>query len=371
MTTLQFHPVADIFPLINGADFDALKADISANGLLEAIWLHPDGRIIDGRNRYRACCDLGVEPDFRTYSGSLDTSALVQFVVSLNLKRRHLDSGQKAFVALEVERVLADAARERERERKTQPRNFTDELLTNQRFEKSITDVSSSSAQAAVILGTNRQYVSDAKRIQEHAPDLAQAVKSGDMKITEARRQLQRRTVAEETPPMPQATYRIIYADPPWKYGNQGLDDYGHAERHYPAMSIADLCALDVRSLADADAVLFLWVTSPLLAECFAVIEAWGFTYKTSFVWDKVRHNFGHYNSVRHELLLVCTRGSCLPDAPTLFDSVQAIERTEHSVKPEEFRQIIDTLYTRGRRIELFARRDAPGWERWGNECNN
>jgi N6-adenosine-specific RNA methylase IME4 len=366
MTTLQFHPVADIFPLINGADFDALRADIAANGLLEAIWLHPDGRIIDGRNRYRACCEIGVTPDFRIYSGSLDTPALVQFVVSLNLKRRHLDSGQKAFVALEVERVLGEAARERQGQRNDlHPTSFKD-------LNKVDDPMSTRAAeQAAQIIGTNRQYVSDAKRIQEQAPDLAAAVKQGDMKITEARRQLQRRTVAEETPAMPTTTYRVIYADPPWKYGNQGLDDYGHAERHYPAMNIAELCSLNVRTLADADAVLFLWVTSPLLAECFAVIEAWGFTYKTSFVWDKVRHNFGHYNSVRHELLLVCTRGSCLPDAPTLFDSVQTIERTEHSVKPEEFRQIIDALYTTGRRIELFSRREAAGWERWGNECSN
>jgi hypothetical protein len=60
------------------------------------------------------------------------------------------------------------------------------------------------------------------------------------------------------------------------------------------------------------------------------VIEAWGFTYKTSFVWDKVRHNYGHYNSVRHELLLVCTRGSCTPDEPTpMPDSVVVEERSD------------------------------------------
>jgi len=101
------------------------------------------------------------------------------------------------------------------------------------------------------------------------------------------------------------------------------------------------------------------------------VITAWGFDYKASFVWDKIKHNMGHYNSVRHEFLLVCTRGSCMPDNPQLFDSVQSIERTEHSVKPEEFRTIIDTIYPNGRRIELFARRPAEGWEVWGNESSS
>lgn len=103
-----------MFPMMTRAEYDVLKADIGANGLLEPVWLHPDGSILDGRNRYRACLDLGVEPVFRTYQGSIEVEALVQFVVSLNLNRRHLDSGQKAFVGLEVERVLAEAARARQ-----------------------------------------------------------------------------------------------------------------------------------------------------------------------------------------------------------------------------------------------------------------
>jgi len=86
-------------------------------------------------------------------------------------------------------------------------------------------------------------------------------------------------------------------------------------------------------------------------------------------VWDKIKHNFGHYNSVRHEFLLVCTRGSCTPDAKKLFDSVLTIERSgKHSEKPQEFREIIETLYTHGKRIELFARAAADGWESYGNE---
>jgi site-specific DNA-methyltransferase (adenine-specific) len=133
-------------------------------------------------------------------------------------------------------------------------------------------------------------------------------------------------------------------------------------------MSIAELCAMPIPAICEDDAVLFLWVTSPLLFECQPIIEAWGFEYKTSFVWDKVKHNMGHYNSVRHEFLLICTRGSCLPDTNKLTGSVVSIERTKHSVKPEEFRTIIDTLYPHGKRIELFARRETKGWEAYGNQ---
>lgn len=116
--------------------------------------------------------------------------------------------------------------------------------------------------------------------------------------------------------------------------------------------------------------MLFLWTTSPLLPEGLRVAEAWGFKYKAAFVWDKVKHNMGHYNSVRHEFLLICTKGSCTPDVSKLFDSVQSIERTDkHSQKPEEFREIINTIYPHGSRIELFRRGDTPeGWKIWGNE---
>lgn len=169
-------------------------------------------------------------------------------------------------------------------------------------------------------------------------------------------------------PQLPDGKYRIFYADPPWKYGDDLVDGYGPAANHYPSMTIAELCEMPVEGMAHDDAVLFLWATSPFLEDSFKVINAWGFTYKSSFVWDKVRHNYGHYNSVRHEILLVCTRGSCTPDVKELHDSVVSIERSVHSEKPKEFRELIEGLYTHGNRIELFARTESEGWSVWGNE---
>jgi N6-adenosine-specific RNA methylase IME4 len=172
---------------------------------------------------------------------------------------------------------------------------------------------------------------------------------------------------------LPDAKYRVIYADPPWEYSDkadEGSVQAGGAARHYPSLSIRELCELPIPSICEDQAVLFLWVTSPLLFESAAVVAAWGFTYKASFVWDKVKHNMGHYNSVRHELLLICTRGRCVPDVLNLFDSVQTIERTTHSTKPEAFRTIIDTLYPYGKRIELFARQRVAGWDAYGQEAD-
>jgi N6-adenosine-specific RNA methylase IME4 len=173
----------------------------------------------------------------------------------------------------------------------------------------------------------------------------------------------------KKDPIISKGVYRVVYADPPWRYGDK--KEYaptGAAENHYPTMSIKELCEMSLPEI-ESNAVLFLWVTSPLLEDAFKVLNAWGFNYKTSFIWDKIKHNMGHYNSVRHEILLVCTKGSCTPDNIKLFDSVQSIERSEkHSEKPEYFREIINTLYTEGNKIELFAREQHNGWSVWGNE---
>ena len=169
--------------------------------------------------------------------------------------------------------------------------------------------------------------------------------------------------------------FRVVYADPPWAYNDSGVivqnDAYGRAERHYPTLSVEEIAAVPIKERVEDDAVLFLWVTSPLLSACWPVIDGWGFEYKTSIVWDKVAHNFGHYVSVRHELLLVCTRGSCTPDQPTpMPDSVISIKRSDtHSEKPEEFRQLIDRLYPLGQALEVFGRKPLSGrWTVYGNQ---
>jgi hypothetical protein len=94
---LGFHPAADLFPLLQGEEYEAFRDNVARQGLLEPIWLC-EGQILDGRNRWRACQDLGIEPAFRQYHGD-DPWA---FVVSMNLRRRQLTRAQRADAVLKL-----------------------------------------------------------------------------------------------------------------------------------------------------------------------------------------------------------------------------------------------------------------------------
>ena len=212
---------------------------------------------------------------------------------------------------------------------------------------------------------------------QELVVEAIEEIKQDDKKVVTPSavvslvRNKKRKIRVEETEqPNLDGIYRVIYADPPWQYNADFMDKYGHAKSHYSTMSIEELCALPVADVRADDCVLFMWTTSPKLEQAFQVIKAWGFKYKTSFVWDKVKHNFGYYNSVRHEFLLIAGHGSSTPDVKELHDSVISIERSgKHSEKPEYFRELIDKLYTTGNKVELFARNKVDGWDTWGAEA--
>jgi len=162
--------------------------------------------------------------------------------------------------------------------------------------------------------------------------------------------------------------YPVLYADPPWRYEHAESD--GRAiENQYPTMALDDICALPVSDLATPDAILFLWATSPKLAESMKVIESWGFTYRTCAVWDKQKIGMGYYFRQRHELLLVATRGSIPTPAPgDRAASVIAEPREEHSAKPAKFAELIESMYPTLPRIELFCRSPREGWAVWGNQ---
>jgi N6-adenosine-specific RNA methylase IME4 len=362
---MQPHPAAALFPLLEGAALDALAADIQVHGLRVPIVIHPDGRVLDGRNRLRACEAVGVTPARETWTGELGSE--VDYVISLNLARRHLDESQRAMVGARLA---------------TLPRGRKDTNAPIGAFNQ---------PEAAARLNVSRRSVQRARLVLEQGiPALIAAVDQGTLAVSEAAtiaklpaeaqaavlaqvqagtkvRQATRAASRSWTPQdWPEGEYGVILADPPWRYEHVETDSRA-IENQYPTLSLDTIC--DYRIPAADDAVLLLWATSPKLAEAMRVVDAWGFTYRTCAVWDKEQIGMGYYFRQQHELLLVAAKGALpVPDPSARVSSMIRAPRGTHSAKPDVIYTIIEQMYPDIPRVELFSRTPRQGWTSWGNE---
>lgn len=180
----KVHPAADAFPLMDGDEFEALVVDVAEHGLREPIALTSDGEtLVDGRNRYRACVKAGVDPMVHRLDELYQGAKLIDYIVSINVKRRHLNAGQLGFVALALEPIYAGLAKERQREHgKTAPGKPKETLVAD------LPQVTTSKArdQAAKAVGGSGRGVSKAKKVKKVAPDLADKVMSGQLSLDAA-----------------------------------------------------------------------------------------------------------------------------------------------------------------------------------------
>lgn len=174
-----------------------------------------------------------------------------------------------------------------------------------------------------------------------------------------------------------QKKYQILYCDPPWKYkwGNGGKLA---PETHYETLSVDELKLLNVRGLRDKNCVLAMWATCPALPEAFAVMDAWGFKYKTVLHnWVKIRKDgkpimgMGSYTRSGSELLFLGMRGH-IKRVSTKIVIPQVImeQRREHSRKPDIVRDNLVELFGDRPKIELFARQKIKGWDAIGNDID-
>lgn len=176
------HEYANLFPMMSGDELKTLVEDMLRNGFDESspIVLFQN-KILDGRNRLKAAIEAKVKPVFDTFKGSDPLG----FVIRHNLNRRHLTSSQRAAVGVDLEAVIAKEAKEKEHERKT----------TFQKIEKSPVHAAKEAAKA---LGTNTQYIVDAKKVKEADPRMFEQVLAGNLTLVDAKKELkaQERTEA-------------------------------------------------------------------------------------------------------------------------------------------------------------------------------
>lgn len=171
---------------------------------------------------------------------------------------------------------------------------------------------------------------------------------------------------------LPKQKFGVILADPEWRFEvysrETGMDR--SADNHYPTSETDKICERPVADIAADDCVLFLWATVPMLPDAMRVMTAWGFTYKSHFIWNKDKIGTGYWNRNKHELLLVGTKGN-IP-APAMGTQPQSVIDAPvrlHSEKPQVFYLMIENYFPTLPKIELNARRRREGWEAWGLEA--
>jgi len=171
--------------------------------------------------------------------------------------------------------------------------------------------------------------------------------------------------------------YKTILADPPWRFkGRQGKlsPEYKGCFR-YPTLPLKDIIAMPVKQLAASNAHLYLWIPVSMIHDGLVVMSNWGFTYKTSITWEKIRKDglpdgsgYGHYFRNSVEVILFGVKGS-LPTtkASHCFPNIIRARKREHSRKPDEQYRLIESC-SPGPYLELFARHSRKKWDTFGNQ---
>lgn len=376
---LPIHPVADLMPSMTEDEYTALKEDIRINGLRQPIVVHK-GKLLDGRHRLRACRELGTDATVQVLDNV--EGGIANFVISMNLKRRHLNESQRALVASQLATTKVGA-------------NQHDAQAVSQLTAAQLLNVSVDSLQRArnvVANGTaylieqvrhgridvlNASAIADRPKEEQsrimglEPKSILLCAKEIRKEAMEGRRQarladIEKKRAGNRALDFADRSFNVIYADPPWDYISE-------EKLGYPTMSLAEIKAMPVGRMAARDAVLFLWCSASLIGDALQVVSAWGFNYKTHCVWDKQRPGQGTYFRIQHELLLIATRG-VVPEVPFAARecSVYSEASTTPSTKPKRYRDLIDRMYPELPKVELFCRgAPADGWSGWGNECTD
>ena len=412
----EIHELLDPFHAVTEDALAPIKASMAANGYNPnaPITLY-EGKIIDGRHRYEAAVETGV----------VDQITVMDFVGDYAAARRHaaeantrvgLSHSQRAAIAAEMvtsswggdrtqvdrsqvdggqlayslsaaasdwqisERVISNmrGVLEYDRQHGTRIHAQTKagEIASVAAAVRARDDANS--AREAQAAREREEREAERRRLQEaeaRAQRLEQENAAREAREREAVERREKARQEREAALSQPATlgsdgqkYAVIYADPPWTY--ESAMDNRKIENHYPTMDLDAIKALPVSELAADDCALYLWATPPLLHKAIAVMDAWGFEFRSSAVWDKRVLGMGYWFRQQHEVLLVGTKGSPPPPTPeTRISSVISEKRTAHSVKPQAVYEMLESQYPDRAKIELFARNAREGWDKWGNQA--
>lgn len=372
---LELHPVCNSYSTMLDEGYRALIEDIRVNGVKVPIVVSA-GQIIDGKHRYRACKELGIECPTIEWNGA-DVWADAR---SLNLIRRHMAKDQIYATLLVAAQKHPEIAKPlKEAKEKAVERKANGQKSGGRGKKKTLAScddqVSKSVSKSSDVIGKELSMsgatVERVERLAREAPELIEKVAKGETTVTKALREVnlrKRREIQQQRIEKPDGKYHCIVVDPPWP-----IEKIIREERpnqvgfDYPTMSVEELLEWPVvRECAAEDCHLYLWATHKYLPSAFEIARAWGFKYQCLMTWVKnVGFTpFSWMYSTEH--VLFCTKGNLELLKMGLRLDFNAKVR-EHSRKPEEFYRLVTKAST-SPRIDVFSRERRDGFEQYGNE---
>lgn len=386
----EVHPAAARLPMMDDAELAQLMEKIKAHGQREKAVLL-EGKLLDGRNRGRACELAGLQLQTREATAE-ECAAPLSFVFDANLHRRHLNESQRALLAAEALPQLREEARERQRatlkrgadlpsvpqgtdggaprqEAPEQPPPAPDEATPPARgaeVKGRATEI------AATKAGVSGRSVARAQALIEQAPpEVVEEVRAGKTTLKRAEKNLRRAKQIEQVKAyvQPEGKYPVIVEDPEWPFEDELSGDGARAGLPYPTSTVEEICARKIP--AAEDCLYCLWTTNTHLLDGSAlkVLTARGASPKTLVTWDKGRIGAGRWLRNQTEHCIIAVIGKPMVELKAQSTLLRA-PPAGHSEKPQAFYDMIAGLCPARPLLELNARKPREGWVTTGAELD-
>ena len=365
----------NLIPALSVEEFKQLEENCLAEGIRDAIitW---HGYIIDGHNRYEIATknELQYESIEKSFDSEDDVK---EWMIHNQFGRRNLSNYQRSVLALELESVFSARAKEKELERKT----------TFHKSEKSNIETVNTVKEISKVANVSHDTIAKVKVIQATAtPEVKAKLSTGEVSINQVYQDIKKEEkkterlnqieeikikIEEENLTVENKKYHVIAIDPPWNYKEKGgfsSEDYDSKSNRgavdYPTMNLEQIKKIELPEAEDC--VLFLWTTHSFLKDSFEILENWGYNYKATLVWDKVKMGLGRTIRMQVEFCLIAIKGNPIINGSSERDIITEARR-EHSRKPEAFYEMVDRMCI-GNKLDYFSRNNRINWEHYGAE---
>jgi N6-adenosine-specific RNA methylase IME4 len=364
----------NLIPALTKEEFKQLESNCLEEGIREKIitW---NGYIIDGHNRFEIATrwNLDYETENKHFKNENDVR---EWMINNQFGRRNLSNYQRSVLALQLEEVFKEKAKENQIRKPESVKQISAE-------QKPI----ETRKELAKVANVSHDTIAKVKVIEAKAPEEIKAkLSTGEVSINQVYQDIKKEEKKEERDKKieevkakiesenlvtPNKKYHVIGIDPPWAYEEKGgfsSADYDSESNRgavdYPTMTVEQIKKIELPA-AD-DCVLFLWTTHAFLKDSFDLVDEWGFKYKATLVWDKVKMGLGRTVRMQVEFCLIAVKGNPIINGSSERDIITE-PRREHSRKPEAFYEMAERMCI-GNKLDYFSRQNRENWDHYGAE---